>query len=194
MSRQSACIARGCLPSILLVFVIFPVAGFAFAVWLIFTPTSSEAAAATAYQNAPACSSSLPAEGGCIHGEQAEIVSFRSIVGRCGSHTDQFMLRLIDGLHQAELAFGCLAANRSYALADGRVAVREYRRLVTTVYDVEGRAYETTDSPSGGASDRRGVAALMLVFLGAWLGVLVAVAIGFMVTKRPKASSPYTSP
>jgi hypothetical protein len=181
-------IARGCLITLFLVFVVLPVAGFAFALWVVLTPTSEETAAATAYRNAPACSSVLSTEQGCIRSEPAEIVNYSWTVGRCGSHTDRFTLKLNDGLHTAEVGFDCLAANASWG-SDGRVNVREYRGEVTTVYDVDQRAYETTVSPARSRSLIRGVAAAVLALLGAWLIVVGVIAIGLKFTKWPKASS-----
>jgi hypothetical protein len=185
---SASLIARGCLTTLFLVFVVLPVAGFAFAVWLLLTPTSSETAATTAYRNTPACSSLLP-EQSCIQTERAEIVSFSSIPGRCGSHTDRFTLKLADGLHTAEIPFDCLAADASYGWSDGRVNVHEYRGLVTTVYDAAGKAYETTDSPSRGNGWRRGVAVVMLIVLGSWLIVVAIIAVGVRFTKRARPSS-----
>lgn len=167
-----------------MIFVVIPVIGFGFGVWLLLTPTSAEAAAATAYRNAPACLASAP-EQGCIHTERAQIVSYTWIPGKCGSHTDRFTLRLADGTHHADISFDCLASNPSYASSDDRVAVREYGALVTTVYDVDGEAHETTDSPTGGASWRGGVAALMLIVFGGWLVALAAMVIGVRLTNKP---------
>jgi hypothetical protein len=182
-------IARGCLITLFLVFVVLPVAGFAFALWVVLTPTSEETAAATAYRNAPACSSVLPTEQGCIRSERAEIVNYSWWVGRCGSHTDRFTLKLNDGLHKAEVGFDCLAANASWG-SDGRMNVREYRGEVTTVYDVDQRAYETTVSPARSRSWTRGVAAAVVAVLGAWLVVVGVIAIGLKVTKRTNTSPP----
>ena len=181
--------ARGCLISLFLVFVVLPAAGFAFALWVLITPTPEETAAATAYRNAPACSSTLSTEQGCIRSERAEIVNYSWTVGRCGSHSDRFTLKLSDGLHKAEVGFDCFAANASHGWSDGRVNVREYRGVVTTVYDIDGKAYETTDSPDRHRSWTRGVAAAVLALLGAWLIVVGVIAIGLKFTKWPKASS-----
>jgi hypothetical protein len=179
-------IVRGCLVTLFLTFVILPLVGVAFAVWLLLTPTSWEVAAATAYKNAPICSASTP-EQGCIHTERAEIVSYTWIPGKCGGHTDRFALRLADGTHHADIKFDCLASSPSYASSDGRVAVREYRGLVTTVYDVDGQAHETTDSPTGGASWRGGVAALMLIVFGGWLLAVMVIVIGVKLTSKRQA-------
>jgi hypothetical protein len=166
-------------------FVVVPVIGFGFGVWLLLTPTSAEAAAATAYKNAPACLASAPQQG-CIHIERAQVVSYTWIPGKCGSHTDRFTLQLADGAHHADVRFDCLASSPSYTSSDGRVVVREYQGLVTTVNDVDGHAHETTVSPTGGASWRGGVAALMLIVFGGWLLALAIIAIGVKLTsKRP---------
>jgi hypothetical protein len=174
------------------VFVILPAAAFAFALWLAFTPTASEAAAAAAYRNAPACSPSSPATD-CIKTERAEIVSSTWIPGKCGGHYDRFTVKLPDGVHDAQIDFDCLAPNPSYSLPDGQLLVREYRGQVTTVYDVNGKAYETTDSPIGGASWRGGVSAVMLSVFGAWLLAVAIIAIGVRFTNRARASAPKPS-
>jgi hypothetical protein len=160
------------------------VAGFAFGVWLLLTPSAAEVAAATAYDNAPACPS-LATERDCIKTERAQIVSYEWIPGRCGAHTDRFTFQLIDGAHQADIHIDCFAPNPSFASSDGRVEVREYRGLVTTVYDVVGKAYETTDSPAEGRSWTRGLGAVMLAVFGAWLLLLVVAAIYFRFSNRP---------
>jgi hypothetical protein len=148
---------------VLLVLVVLPIVGLGLAAWLFLVPTASEAAAANAYRNARVCAPSPPAPD-CIKTERAEIVSYRSIPGRCGGHYDRFTLKLTDGVHDVQIGFDCLGPNPSYALSDGRVVVREYRGQVTTVYDVSGKAYETGDSPIGGSSWRGGVAALLIIF------------------------------
>jgi hypothetical protein len=186
---QSPALARGCLGAIFLVLVVLPVAGFVFAVWLLFTPTAEETAAATAYEKASVCSSSQLTQKGCIHNERAEIASYSSTVGRCGSRTERFTLKLADGLHKAEISLDCLAVQPSYGWSDGRLNVREYEGLVTTVYDAGGKAYETTDSPSHPMSWRRGVAAVMLIFLGPWL-ILVAIFAIAVVFKRAWGPNP----
>jgi hypothetical protein len=183
-SRRSGLIARGCLVTLFLIFLVLPVAGFALAVWLLLTPSSSEVVAATAYKSAPVCTSS-PAQHGCLQTERAHVLSYSWIPGRCGSHTDRFTLQLTDGVHQADVHFDCLGANPSYASADGLVAVREYRGLVTTVFDVSGKAYETTDSPTHGGSWTRGLGAVMLAVFGTWLLLLVVAAIYFRFGNRP---------
>jgi hypothetical protein len=167
--------------------VVLPIVGFAFGIWLMFTPTSSEAAAAAAYKNAPMCSSSVT-EQGCIQIAQAQLVSYSTFWGKCGGHTDRLTLKVADGNHEAEIAFDCLAANPAYALPDGTVKVRVYRGLITTVYDANGKAYETQDSPSGGRSWRRGIAAVILIVFGAWLLVLAIVAIPVNIKRiQPRA-------
>lgn len=178
VKRHPTIVRRGCLAVGAMVFLVLPAAGLGSAIWLMFTPTAPEVSSATAYKNAPACSSLMQTEQGCIQNERAEMVSFSRSIGRCGSHTDQLTLKLADGLHTAEIAFDCLAANRFYELPDGRVNVREYRGLVTTIYDVDGKAYETTDSPTGGASWRRGIAAGILVVTIPWLIVMAFLVIG----------------
>jgi len=178
----------GCFLLIIAVFVILPVAGFAIAVWLAFTPTASEAAAAAAYRNAPACSPSPPAPD-CIEVEKAAIVSYTRIPGKCGAHYDRFSLKLTDGVHPVLVSFDCLGTNPSYALPDGQVLVREYRGQVTTVYDVNGKGFETTDSPIGGASWRGGVSALMLIIFGTWLLVVAVITLGVRFTNRARASA-----
>jgi hypothetical protein len=78
-SRRSGLVARGCLVTLFLVFVVLPVAGFAFGVWLLLTPSAVDVAAATAYDNAPACPS-LATERDCIKTERAQIVSYEWIL------------------------------------------------------------------------------------------------------------------
>jgi hypothetical protein len=176
---------RSCLVTALLVFVVLPAAGLAIAAWLFLVPTASEAEAAKAYRDAPACSLSSLSPG-CIKTEKAEIVSYTWIPGKCGAHYDRFTLKLTDGVHPVQIGFDCLAPNPSYALPDGRVLIREYRGQVTTVYDVNGKAYETADSPTGGSSWRGGVAALLIIFSAPILlvSLLVLRVLGFNSTWR----------
>jgi hypothetical protein len=184
-NSPSVLFLRGCL---VLVFVVLPVAGLAFAVWLFFTPTASENAAEAAYANAPACPASGPARD-CIKVERAVLVSLAQIPGRCGGHYDRLGLQLGDGIHQAEIKFDCFGPYPFYSLIGGQVRVREYGGLITTVYAADGTAYETIDSP-GNSSWRRGIAAVMVVILGAWVLVLVAFVIWNKFTSRPRASLP----
>ena len=160
-ARHSSLTVRSCLIATLLVFVVLPVAGIMFAVWLALTPTASESAVAKAYTNAPVCSTS--AAGDCIEVEQAEVVDVFSTAGRCGSRTDTFKLRLADGVHLTDIYFDCFAQRVAYAPVGGRIRVREFRGKVTTVYAADGKGYETGDSPIGGSSWRGGVMALLLI-------------------------------
>jgi len=185
-NSRSVLFLRSCL---ILVFVILPVVGLAFAVWLFFTPTASENAAEAAYANAPACPVSGPARD-CIKLERAVLVSLDRIPGKCGSFHDRLGLQLGDGVHQAQIGFDCFAPYPFYASIGGHVKVREYRASITTVYAADGTAFETTDSPRGGASWRRGIAAGMAAVLGSWVLFLAVVAIGLRLTKeRPVVTS-----
>lgn len=184
-NSSSVVALRSCL---VLVFVILPVAGLAFAVWLFFTPTASESAAVAAYANAPACPASGPARD-CIKVERAVLVSLDQFPGKCGSRYDRLGLKVADGVHQAEIRFDCFAPYTSYAPIGGQVRVREYRGLITTVYAADGTAYETIESP-GGSSWRRGIAAGIGAILGAWVLFLAAIAIGLRLAKgRPVVTS-----
>jgi hypothetical protein len=162
-------IVRSCLVTSVLLFVVGPAAGIAFAVWLALTPTASEAEAAKAYTNAPACPATSTAKD-CVRSERAELISLDRIPQRFGSHTDRLTLKLADGVHQTEIYANSPAPFHAapyvyYAAVGGPVRVREFRGRVTTVYGADGKGYETADSPTGGANWRGGVAAAMIIVL-----------------------------
>jgi hypothetical protein len=159
--------ARSCLVIGLLLFIVLPIAGIAFAVWLALTPTTSEAEAAKAYRNAPACAATSTVKD-CVRTESAKLISYEWFNGKLGSRTDRLKLKLSDGAHQADIYFNSSRPLEAvpriyYAPAGGPVRVREFRGKVTTVYGADGKAYETSDSPTGGANWRGGVAALMII-------------------------------
>ena len=162
-------LVRSCLVIGLLLFIIGPAAGIAFAVWLALTPTASEAEAAKAYTNAPACPAT-PTVNECIRTERAQLLSFEWFPGKLGSRTDTLKLKLADGIHQTDIYFSStresfIAPAVYYGPVGGTVVIREFRGQVTTVYEAAGKGYETVDSPISGASWRGGVFALLIIFL-----------------------------
>jgi len=172
VQRQGIWAIRSCMLAVAIVFVVLPAAGVGLAIWLFWSSIEPEAAAAAAYRSAPTCSSIVTRS--CVVEDDALLLSLEQIPGRYGSHTDRLRLQLWDGVHEAEIAHDVLAPYDPYGTPSGIVHVREYRGLVTTVFTRTGKSYETTDSPAGGASYKKGTAVVLAGFLVPWL-LLVAV-------------------
>ena len=152
---------RSCLVTALLVFVALPAAGLVIAAWLFLVPTASEAEAANAYRKAPVCTASAAAD--CINVEQAVVVDVFSTAGKWGSRDDTFKLKLADGDHLTNIYFDVFAPDVYFATVGGQLRVHEFRGRVTTIYSVDGKGWETGDSPDGGSSWRGGVAAALII-------------------------------
>lgn len=162
-------LVRSCLVIGLLLFIIGPAAGIAFAVWLAVTPTATEAEAAKAYTSAPACQATQIVKD-CVRTESAQLVSFEWFPGKLGSRTDRLKFKLADGVHHTDIYFSStreslIPPSVNYGPVGGSVRVREFRGQVTTVFDADGKGYETVDSPIRGASWRGGVFALLIILL-----------------------------
>jgi len=145
----------------LILCVVLPAAGLAFAAWLFLVPTATEAQAANAYRNAPACAASTTSD--CVNVEQADVVDIFSTPRRFGGGTETFKLRLADGVHLTNIYFDIFAPDVYFAPVGGRLQVHEFRGRVTTIYSADGKAYETGDSPIGGSSWRGGVGAILVI-------------------------------
>ena len=169
-SHPTFAIRSCCLIGVLL-FVILPVAGLAFAAWLYWTSIGPYTAAKAAYQNATACPSGT-VQPNCFQIERVELVGFYPLPGKAGHWTDTLSLRLADGVHDVNIRYSVGDPNVAYQDETGKVRIKVYQGSITTVYGTDGKGYETSSSPQL-LTYTVGIPMGMGLISGVWLVVAV---------------------
>ena len=169
--RHPTLALRSCCLGGLLFFFILPVAGLAWAAWLYSTSIGPYDDAKAAYHNAWPCLGA-PVSPKCYQLESGELVSFYRLPGKAASWSDYLSLRLGDGVHDVNIHYSAGDPNVAYQDATGKVRIKVYRGLITTVYGTDGTGHETTDSPQL-LSYTVGIPLAMGLICGAWIVIAI---------------------
>jgi hypothetical protein len=162
-TRRAHWILRSCAVGAILFFLLPPIV-IGITGWSFLKSLGPQAATKAKYQALSRCSPGSDASD-CYTLETGTLLSLSRVPGNC-SHTDQLSISLGDGVHQVDVYFSCMQPYVWYANARGRVTVKRYGGEITAVQGIDGRMYETTDSP-GETNWAAGIFAGAIALMGA---------------------------
>ena len=171
--RRAHWILRSCAVGAILFFLVPPIV-IGVTCWSFLQSLGPQAATKAKYQALSRCSPGNTT-GDCYTLATGTLLSLSRVPGNC-SHIDELSINLGDGVHQVDVYFSCMQPYVWYADAAGRVTVKRYGGQITAVQGIDGRMYETDDSP-GRTNWAAGIFAGAIALMGApiLIGIFILV-------------------